>query len=506
MPIFDELGRDIDRDSDRGHRHHHDHHHRSHSRPKEDHDARNARHLQENIAAADAARREGLRDHWPRMMIGSYGQRMKDMTSQYHIKQKHYPECNHPEEDLIKQGNQHGRSLACTLCLGRWPLTPENEIYKEKTAPQPARANAASMHVLRPPPPPPPAAQYKAPPKIPSTPKKDLWKKGICGVCMKTGGYPQGNAAGYQTTGCDLCFEDPQNLFVPSCYTEKPMTMTSLKAVMASPVLRAFRRITLKVMMIVSYIDQNYWADLRKENLRMISDHLSSGASRWVCFHPRSSGQSRSASSSNYQSSLAAQNIEHAAHAQRIQKEQAMQQQKLENAESVLRAEQQRQQSISEQQANDHQLLQRQAEQQRQQAVAQQIAQDQLMAQAQQVQEAQQYQEQIRNRSGAEMQAKQEQIEQERASAHSFQPQERASPQFLSPPAAPHMTQSPSQTGLFAASQRLVNIVTAPNRRPISPGPVAGAEVIDLTVDDHMDLMNQEQRPSLSHDEDDWVL
>ena len=188
-----------------------------------------------------------------------------------------------------------------------------------------------------------------------------------------------------------------------------------------------------------------------------------------------------------------------------------MQQQKLENAESVLRAEQQRQQSISEQQANDHQLLQRQAEQQRQQAVAQQIAQDQLMAQAQQVQEAQQYQEQIRNRSGAEMQAKQEQIEQERASAHSFQPkawidQERASPQFLSPPATPHMTQSPSQSGLFAASQRLVNIVTAPNRRPISPGPVAGAEVIDLTVDDHMDLMNQEQRPSLSHDEDDWVL
>ena len=181
-----------------------------------------------------------------------------------------------------------------------------------------------------------------------------------------------------------------------------------------------------------------------------------------------------------------------------------MQQQKLENAESVLRAEQQRQQSISEQQASDHQLLQRQAEQQRQQAVAQQIAQDQLMAQAQQVQEAQQYQEQIRNRSGAEMQAKQEQIEQERASAHSFQPQERASPQFLSPPATPHMTQSPSQSGLFAASQRLVNIVTAPNRRPISPGPVA--EVIDLTVDDHMDLMNQEQRPSLSHDEDDWVL
>ena len=82
-------------------------------------------------------------DHWPRLHIGTCGQRLKPLNSS--AQRQCLPEaCTHPEDHLKRGGNQYEKYIACNLCFERWLRIDVQEPQSSTEAPEPPAASAAS--------------------------------------------------------------------------------------------------------------------------------------------------------------------------------------------------------------------------------------------------------------------------------------------------------------------------------------------------------------------------
>ena len=67
------------------------------------------------------------REHWPRLRTGTYGQRLRPLSTSTMFPQMLPQDCNQPEESLKKSGNARQKYIASTLCLERF-LSVDNPV------------------------------------------------------------------------------------------------------------------------------------------------------------------------------------------------------------------------------------------------------------------------------------------------------------------------------------------------------------------------------------------